>query len=193
MSFQENSVHVHSGEEEVELQRNTKKVKQNLSFVGGQSFNDKLCGEIPRAYSQAFDFSSDYTNEDIMFDDEIKDLVEGITAIKVFKERKAKIRSQWTNAIIVKVFGRSVGFRFLQTRLSSLWKAGGRFDMVDLEKGFLLIRYGLKEDLEGVIYGGPWFIGEHFPSIRPWSHNFKHFQTGLDRARNPCPRQGKIL
>lgn len=129
---------MHSGEEEDELQRNSKKVKENPSFVGGQSFNDKLCGEIPGAYSQAFDFSSDYTNEDIMSDDEIKDLVEGITTVKVSKERKAKIRFQWANAIIVKVFGPSVGFRFLQTRLSSLWKPGGLFDMVDLEKGFLL-------------------------------------------------------
>lgn len=52
------------------------------------------------------------------------------------------------------VFGRMVGFHFLQTKLLSLWKLRGRMDLVDLGKDFFLIRFGLKEDLDHVIVGG---------------------------------------
>ena len=35
------------------------------------------------------------------------------------------------------------------------------------------MRFGLVEDYNNVLNGGPWFIGEHFLSIRRWEPNFK--------------------
>ena len=68
-------------------------------------------------------------------------------------------------ALIVKVYGRSIGFNFLQTRLLASWKLAGRLDCVDLGYGFFLTRLSLKEDFKAVLQKGPWFIGEHFLSI----------------------------
>lgn len=31
----------------------------------------------------------------------------------------------------------------------------------------------LKEDFENILKKGPWFIGDHFLSLRPWEPNFK--------------------
>ena len=45
--------------------------------------------------------------------------------------------------------------------------------MVDLGRDFFLLRFLLMEDLELVLKKGPWFIGEHFLSIRKWEANFK--------------------
>ena len=36
-----------------------------------------------------------------------------------------------------------------------------------------LTRFYLKEDYEAILRRGPWFIGEHFLSIRPWELNFR--------------------
>lgn len=55
----------------------------------------------------------------------------------------------------------------------SLWKPSGRMDCVNLEKGFFLIRFSLKEDYERVLKDGPWFVGGHYLSIRNWEPNFK--------------------
>jgi len=44
---------------------------------------------------------------------------------------------------------------------------------VDLGYGFFLTRLSLKEDFEAVLQKGPWFIGKHFLSIRPWESDFK--------------------
>jgi len=66
-----------------------------------------------------------------------------------------------------------VGFYFLQPKLLSLWKPAGRLDCVPLGHGFFLARLSLKEDFKNVLKKGPWFIGEHFLSLRPWEPNFR--------------------
>ena len=66
-----------------------------------------------------------------------------------------------------------MGFQFLHSKLMSMWKPIGRLDCVDLEKDFYLIRFGLVEDYDNVLKGGPWFVGGHFLNIRVWEPNFK--------------------
>ena len=44
---------------------------------------------------------------------------------------------------------------------------------MDLKNEFFLTRFSLKEDLEAVLRRGPWFIGEHYLSIRSWGPFFK--------------------
>ncbi|XP_023872239.1 uncharacterized protein LOC111984850 [Quercus suber] len=169
---------VRTCEEEDELQRSTKKVKENPTFSITSSYRDKLMGEMPGAYYKAFDISS-YDDENLISDDESETLAEGLAAVKLSKEKKSRIRAQWSNVIIVKVFGRTVGFHFLHSKISSLRKPGGRLDVVDLGKDFFLVRFGLKEDLDKVLKGGPWFIGEHFLTIRPWVPNFRPSTASL--------------
>ena len=73
----------------------------------------------------------------------------------------------------MKVYGRAIGLSFLQNKLLSMLKPTGRLDCVDLEEGFFLTCFYLKEDYETILRRGPWFIGEHFLSIRPWESNFR--------------------
>ena len=79
----------------------------------------------------------------------------------------------WNHALIVKVFGRTVGFHYLHSKVVSLWKPVGRLDCIDLGHDFFLMRFGLVEDHKNVIKGGPWFIGGHFLTVRAWEPNFK--------------------
>ena len=44
---------------------------------------------------------------------EVEALREGLVAMRFSKDFKHQIRSPWTEALIVKVYGRSVGFSFL--------------------------------------------------------------------------------
>ena len=184
--------HSLSLEEQAELARSNKKVKNvnhagfcegqssgspSPNFAGGQgsqnaSFRDKLMGEIPGAYTQAFCFE-EFMGYDAESDDEVETLRQGMVAVKFSKELKQEIRRPWARALIVKVYGRAVGLNFLQARLLSLWKPAGRMDVVDLEHGFFLIRLSLKEDVETVLKKGPWFLGNHFLSVRPWEPDFK--------------------
>ena len=181
-----------SREEEAELARSNKKVKDlhhanymedSAYAMGGTSwskdagntqasFKDKLMGEIPRAYQQSFDFTDDM-EETPEVERDISSLKEGLAAVRISNDLKQKIRAQWTKALIVKVYGRSVGFSFLQDKIMSHWNSKGSIDCVGLGKEFFLIRFSVKEDYNLVLEKGPWFIGEHFLSIRPWVPNFR--------------------
>lgn len=181
-----------SREEQEELARSKKKVKDvnhaefndsrgsgpssptHLQGIWnrGNSFKDMLMGEIPGAFTQAFNFG-DHMEDDAEADDEVEGLKEGLVAVKFSKEFKQHIRSPWARSLIVKVYGRSVGFNYIQSSLLALWKPAGRLDCVDLGHGFFLTRLSLLEDYEAVLKKGPWFIGGHFLSIRPWEPDFR--------------------
>ena len=181
-----------SREEEAELSRSKKKVKEGYhaefndgtsesgQSQGGQnswgaakkSFKDKLMGELPGVYAKAFEFS-ETLDLDADSDEEVEELREGLTAIKLTRETKLRIRKPWSNALIIKLYGRTIGFNFLQSKLNLLWKPAGSLVCVDLGKEFYSVRFSLKEDMDAVLNNGPWFIGGHFLSIRPWEPFFK--------------------
>ena len=185
-----------SREEEAELARSNKKVKNyhhadfnvgtweepgmhrdpGPNLQGKKSFRDKLVGEIPGAFAEAFDLS-DHMEEDPDSDDDEGDVEYsarvGVVTMKLSKETKRRIRGPWSKAIIVKLVGRTIGFSYLQSKLSQLWKPSGRMDCVDLTYGFFLVKFYSKEDLDNVIKKGPWFIGDHFLSFRAWEPFFK--------------------
>ena len=125
-----------SREEEAELSRSKKKVKEghHADFNEGLSesgqsqgaqsswgakkktFKDKLVGEIPGAYAKAFDFS-DLMDMEADSDEEVEELCEGIAAVKLSRETKLRIRKPWTNALIIKLYGRAFGLGVLQSKL----------------------------------------------------------------------------
>ena len=184
-----------SREEEAELARSNKKVKDihhadfnngtreepcpirvpGLSSQVRKSFKDKLVGEIPGAFAEAFDLTDQMEEDPDSNDDnvEVGDLSRvRVVAMKLSKETKRRIRGPWLKAII-KLVGRTVGLNYLQSKLSQLWLPSNRMDCVDLTYGFFLVRFYSKEDLENVIKKGPWFIGDNFLSLRPWELFFK--------------------
>ena len=175
-----------SSEEEVELKRSNKKVKvvhqaillaihesssqfQERSEAPcreeNSSFRDKLLGEIPGAYNQAFAFDGKMEAE-TESNGEVEELKEGFAALKLSKDVKHRIRVVWATSLNIKVYGRLVGFSYIQSKLNALWKPTGRMDVIDLGKEFLTW-FSCKEDHDKVLWNGLWFIGEHFLSIRP--------------------------
>ena len=89
------------------------------SKEGSKSYKEKLLGEIPGAFEQAFDFG---LNMELKADsdEEFTDLPTGEKVVNFSGTMKAKIRVPWENALIVKVFGKTVGFHFLHAHSWSL-------------------------------------------------------------------------
>ncbi|KAL0001778.1 hypothetical protein SO802_015559 [Lithocarpus litseifolius] len=69
-------------------------------------------------------------------DEEVEELREGLVAVKLTRETKLRIRKPWSNALIIKLYGRAIGLSFLQSKLISLWKPSGSLVCVDLGKVF---------------------------------------------------------
>nr|POF05181.1 hypothetical protein CFP56_05781 [Quercus suber] len=160
-----------SREEEVELAHSNKKVKDvhHVDFT----LNQGLVGAIPGAYNQAFELDGYTDDDDEVSNDDVAELREGVATVSLSKDVKQRIKLVWVNSLIVKVYGRNVRFHFLKDKLFSLWKPFGKLDIIDLGKDFFLVKFGTRSDYVVVLENGPWFIGEHFLSIRPWELNFK--------------------
>nr|POE91257.1 hypothetical protein CFP56_34579 [Quercus suber] len=160
-----------SREEEAEISRSKKKKVKDVHHAGfndgtseggssqwhqaawgspKKSFKDKLVGKIPGAFAKAFDFT-DLMVDEAESDDEMLDLHERLAAVKLSRETKLRIRSPWAVTLIIKPFGKAVGFNFLQSKFNLLWKPSGRIDLVGLGHGFYSVRFSLKEDLNAVL------------------------------------------
>ena len=135
------------------------------------SYKDNLVGDIPGAYEQAFKFKKDW-EDGYESEANMEPLTEGMAKVKLSKETKARIRALWSKALIVKVYGRLVGFHYLTFKINALWKPMAKMDCVTLGKGFFLIRFSDSDDFDKVLRGGPWFIREHFLAIKPWEPYF---------------------
>nr|POF22549.1 hypothetical protein CFP56_67924 [Quercus suber] len=112
-------VSVRSREEDDVLQRSTKKVKENqspISIMEGRSYRDKLVGECIGVFEIVFDIEN-VTEMETMSDDEVNEDLPGAATVHLSRGRKGKIRAASTNALIVKVFGKAVGYHFLISRL----------------------------------------------------------------------------
>ena len=174
-----------SSEEEDELGRSVKKFKEsNGAKQYSQarvpiSYKDSLVGDIPGAYEQAFRLDMDREEEEDDSDTELEPLIEGMVEIKLSKETKSRIRKPWAKALIVKVFGKTVGFNYLTFKINALWKPAFRIDCVNLGRDFFLVRFSSSDDYDKVLRGGPWFVGEHFLAIRPWEPYFKASKAKL--------------
>ena len=129
-------------------------------------------GDILGAYAQAFRFDREEEAE-VESDTELDDLMEGMVDVKLSKRTKSRIRAPWTKALIVNVYGKTVGYSYLTFKINTLWRPVAKMDCVDLEKDFFLIKFSERSNYDKVLQGGPWFIGEHFLAIKPWKPYFK--------------------
>lgn len=170
-----------SDEEEDTLARSTKKFKDSHSSVKVKedglgrnmgSYKDRLVGAIPGAFEQAFGFDCSM-HDDLVSDSEEEQSHEGSARVYFSKEDKIRMRSPWHKALIIKTFGRRMGFSFLVEKIRSMWKPSGGMDCIDLGYDYYLVKFKLVDDVDHILKGGPWFIGQHFLAIRQWEPEFK--------------------
>ncbi|OMP07545.1 hypothetical protein COLO4_07245 [Corchorus olitorius] len=91
---------------------------------------------------------------------------------KSYKE-SLRLHAKWQWSLIVKVYGKKVGYKYLVSRIEQLWKIKKQPAVVDLGEDFFLLKFQNEEDCSYVLKKGPWFIGGHFLTVRKWEPNFK--------------------
>nr|POE56127.1 hypothetical protein CFP56_63273 [Quercus suber] len=183
-----------SDEEEDTLARSTKKFKESHRFqettengIGNKmgSYKDKLVGAIPGAFAQALGFDCSI-QEDVESDEEEEAVQDGNIRIGFSKEEKVRMRAPWQKALIIKTFGRRMAFSFLVERVRKMWNPCGGMDCIDLGYDYFLVRFELAEDVDSILTGGPWFIGQHFLAIRQWEPGFKASTATLSSVAVWC-------
>ena len=92
--------------------------------------------------------------------------------IHVPTELKHKLASLWQTSIIIKLIGRQLGYRALQTRLAGIWRPTGKWTLINIGYGFFIVRFNLPQDYQHALMDGPWFVGDHYLHMQAWEANF---------------------
>lgn len=66
--------------------------------------------------------------------------IQGAVFIPISAEEKKCIYHRWSNALIVKIYGKAVGYRFLCKKLMEIWKPTDTLQIVDLGLDYFLIK-----------------------------------------------------
>ncbi|KAJ4837240.1 hypothetical protein Tsubulata_027969 [Turnera subulata] len=85
---------------------------------------------------------------------------------------RAKVYEQWKNTVIVKLWGRPIGYRMLCSRLPRLWSLRGSFKVIDLDHNYFLVKLTDSYDCIRALADGPWVIMDHYLTVEPWQPNF---------------------
>jgi hypothetical protein len=82
--------------------------------------------------------------------------------IKLSKREEARIQKPWRQGLIVKLFGRRIGYKALENRLKQMWVRKGVITIIDLGKEYFLVYFSNEEDYAKALEDGPWLIYDHY-------------------------------
>ncbi|KAI9097822.1 hypothetical protein K1719_025593 [Acacia pycnantha] len=169
-----------SSEEDDLLVRSSKKVKNGLEewpklgdssekfWSKGQSFAERLQGINPKPLSKGSSLIKDASSDDIEADDSLMDSdnddCSPLCVIQEDPERnfpsftfsekmKKRLYKAWDKADIIKLLGKSVGYKMLLTIIQSLWAKRGVINLINIGNDFFVVKFTNKEDYLNALTG----------------------------------------
>lgn len=130
---------------------------QNSVFVkGATSFVDKL-KEVPQKDIAASKNTTagveDDISDDSMSDTDdspkceiVEDPSRNFPNFIFSSKMKRRMYKAWHNSVIIKLLGRNIGFKALETRIQSLWAKRGVIKLINIGNGYRVVKLSNKED-----------------------------------------------
>ncbi|KAL9437499.1 hypothetical protein AB3S75_023378 [Citrus x aurantiifolia] len=124
------------------------------------------------------------SEEDWDFEEgDVTENCEGVMPSITFSARiQEKLIQPWKNSVVVKLLGKSIGYRALCSRLANLWKPSMGFSVIDLENNYYLVRFCAARDAMDAMTKGPWIILGHYLTVQPWTPEFDSRTADLNHA-----------
>lgn len=91
-----------------------------------------------------------------MLDEEDEDYK--IPTAALSRKDKLCIWVVWVNSVILKPYGKSIPYSFLDYKIRMLWKLIGTLHLINLGHDFFLAHFQFEEDFAIIISSGHWFI-----------------------------------
>ncbi|CAN1160034.1 hypothetical protein LINPERHAP2_LOCUS23068 [Linum perenne] len=90
----------------------------------------------------------------------------GVRGLRLSREFKEKLCKPWSNTVVIRLIGKSVGYSYLYNRLKSMWKPSSSMQVIDVDLNFYIVRFGDEKDYFRALTGGPWCVEyENLPEL----------------------------
>lgn len=140
------------------------------------SFRDAVAGS-----SQWFKEAKHIMQTILEWEDEEVEVPDSQLAVCFPKDTLQRLREPWRNTLMAKILGMSITRNFLIDRVNRMWKIKDRMEVIDLGQDIFLLRFQNVNDMERALYGGPWFILNHYLMLTPWKPDFRPSQSSFDK------------
>jgi hypothetical protein len=101
----------------------------------------------------------------------------------ILSEREeSRIQKPWRQGLIVKLMGRRIGYKALETRLKQIWVRKGVISIIDLGFEYFLVYFTNEEDYTKALEDGPWLLYDHYLITREWTPNFHPSNATIEKA-----------
>ncbi|KAJ7978170.1 reverse transcriptase [Quillaja saponaria] len=114
-------------------------------------------------------------------EDDVTEVEDGISTIRLSREEEREIRKPWRNTLIFKLMGRSIGYNFLLKKLSQMWQPTEPLEIVDIGNEYFVVKLARVEDRIKALEGGPWMIPDHYLTVQQWRPNFDPYDAHIDK------------
>lgn len=94
-------------------------------------------------------------------------------------DEEQEARRPWRNSLIIKLVGRSIGYRYIWRRIQAIWRTQAEPMLIDLCNDYFTVKLHKKEEHERALLNGPWMIGEHYLHVHRWKSNFRPDSEGI--------------
>ncbi|KAK2425036.1 zinc ion binding / nucleic acid binding protein [Trifolium repens] len=164
-----------------EVESTTENNKADGGTASTKSYRGAVVGVdgIGDGEEKLFGSDSDYDNEDVEEIDidgiRVEDQKIGNYDCPIFvlsKAEEKRIHRPWKRGVIVKLLGRRIGYKALETRLKQMWVKKGIINIIDLGNDYYLVTFSHDLDHATALTNGPWFIYDHYLTVKEWSPNF---------------------
>ncbi|XP_061374231.1 uncharacterized protein LOC133316490 [Gastrolobium bilobum] len=77
--------------------------------------------------------------------------------------------------------GKKISNRFLMAQLTKLWCLTVKFDIIDLDNGYVLVNFYDEKDYFHVLHEGPWIVVQHYVIVQRWRPMFDPYEEQFKR------------
>ncbi|XP_045821901.1 uncharacterized protein LOC123914774 [Trifolium pratense] len=71
----------------------------------------------------------------------------------------------WKDVLVVKLLDKELSFDIMKNQLETVWNLAGKFDLMDIDNGFYMVKFDREDGKTKVINGVPWEIFDHYLSV----------------------------
>ncbi|WMV38169.1 hypothetical protein MTR67_031554 [Solanum verrucosum] len=109
-------------------------------------------------------------------------LINGIRTIKLSKEDKERLYAPWRCSLIIKLMGRRIVHHYLKSKIQDISKPMENFPLIDLGSDYYIVKFSKEENMMTALQKGPWFINDHYLSVRWWEPSFVPNEASLTHS-----------
>ncbi|KAK4710278.1 hypothetical protein R3W88_004791 [Solanum pinnatisectum] len=109
-------------------------------------------------------------------------VVKGQQIIELAQEEINKELHKWTYSLIAYFIGHTPGYKAMQRYVTQFWSNVAQPDIYLHEVGYYIIRFQTKENMQEILYNGPYTINNKPIILKRWSIDFdlsKEFPTEI--------------